>query len=86
MTTAEQSVTTVLDETIAALSTLDHERLLSLEERILLLAKSGAINNGTMPSLLQRHAILKRLLDETQANLAVLSRLRSGDGSDAWVR
>ena len=86
MTTAEQSVMTVLDETIAALSTLDHERLLSLEERILLLAKSGDLNSASMSSLLQRHAVLKRMLGETQANLAVLSRLRGRDGSDAWVR
>ena len=86
MTTAEQSVATVLDETIAALSTLDHERLFSLKERILLLANSGALNNASMPSLLQRHATLKRMLDETQDNLAVLSRLRGGDGSDAWAR
>jgi hypothetical protein len=86
MTIAEQSIATVLDETITALSTLDHERLLSLEERILLLAKSGAINNVSMPSLLQRQALLKRMLDETQGNLAVLTRLHRGDGIDAWVR
>jgi hypothetical protein len=86
MTIGEQSIATVLDETITALSTLDHERLLSLEERILLLAKSGAIDNGSMPSLLQRQALLKRMLDETQDNLAVLSRLHRDDGSDTWVR
>jgi len=86
MTIADQSVATVVDETIAALSSLDHERLLSLEERIILLAKSGAINKDAMPSLLQRHSQLKRMLDETQANLALLTRLRSGDGSNTWAR
>jgi hypothetical protein len=83
MTTAEQSVATVLDETIAALSALDHERLLSLEKRILRLAKSGAFINGSMPSLLHSHTLLKRMLDETSNNLAVLSRLH---GSSTWAR
>ena len=86
MTTSERSVARVLDETIAALSTLDHERLLSLEERIILLAESGAIDKVSNPFLLQRQALLKHMLDETQANLAVLSRLHRGDRSDAWVR
>jgi hypothetical protein len=86
MTSVEQSIATVLDETIAALSTLDYEKLLSLEERIFLLAKSGAINSRSMPSLLQKHTVLKRMLDDTQSNLAVLSRLHGGDGSDAWAR
>ena len=86
MTIADQSVANVLDETIAALSSLDHARLLSLEERIILLAKSGAINKDAMPSLLKRHSLLKRLLDETQANLAFLTRLHSGDGSNTWAR
>jgi len=86
MTTAEQSVATVLDGTIAALSTLDHERLLSLQERIVLIAKSGSINNGALPSLLQRLALLKRMLDETQANLALVTRLHGREGSSTWAR
>ena len=80
-----QSVAGILDETIESLSVLDHERLLSLEQRILSLAKSGGIDN--LPSsLLERHHVLHRMLLETQSNLAILTRLHNGDGRDVWER
>ena len=85
MTTTEQSVAALLDETIAALSEFDLERLLSLEEKMLLLANSG-ITGGSIPSLVERQQILGRLLEATQSNVAGLVRLHQRNGADAWVR
>jgi hypothetical protein len=85
MTTKEQSVAALLDETIAALSEFDLERLLSLEEKMLLLTNSG-ITGGSIPSLVETQQILGRLLEATQSNIAGLARIHQRDGADAWVR
>jgi flagellar biosynthesis/type III secretory pathway chaperone len=85
MTTKEQSVAALLDETIAALSEFDLERLLSLEEKTLLLTNSG-ITGGSIPSLVERQQILVRLLEATQSNIAGLARIHQRDGANAWVR
>jgi hypothetical protein len=81
----EQTVATILDETIEALSALDHERLASLEKKIQLLADAGAISSYA-PSVVDRQQILKQLLDETKANLTVLTRLHHGNGGTEWER
>lgn len=86
MTIADQSLANLLDETIGALSSFDYERLLSLEERIILLAKSEVINKDAMSALIQRHSLLKRMLNETQANFALFTRLRSRDENSKWAR
>lgn len=84
MISREQAVTTLLDETIEALSVLDLERLLSLEQRIMLVAKAGTIRRTS--SLLGRQTVLNRMLNETKNNLAILTRLHSGNGNDTWAR
>ena len=84
MTSKEQVVTGLLDETIEALSVLDHQRLLSLEHRIMLLAKTGMIHRTS--SLLDRQTLLKWMLHETEDNLAILTRLQSGNGNHPWAR
>jgi hypothetical protein len=85
MTTTEQSVAALLDETIVALSEFDLERLLSLEEKMLLFATSG-ITGDSIPSLAERQQILGHLLEATQSNLVGLTQLHQRDGADAWVR
>jgi hypothetical protein len=85
MTTTEQSVATLLDETIAALSELDSERLLSLEEKMLLLAKSG-VTSSSIASLLERQKVLGRVLEATRSNLEGFARLHERNGADRWVR
>jgi len=85
MMTSEHSVAALLDETITALSALDLERLLSLEESMLLLAKSG-ITGGCISMVLERHQLLKHVLMETESNLAGLARLHQRNGADAWAR
>jgi len=84
VTTRERAITAVIDETIEALSVFDYERLLSLEQRIMLLAKSGMIHRTS--SLLDRQTLLKRMLNETGDNLAILTRLHSGNGNHTWAR
>jgi hypothetical protein len=81
----EQSVATILDETIEALSQLDHDRLSSLEKKIQMLANTDAVSSST-PSVLERQQTLKYLLDETKANVAVLTRLHHGNGGSEWER
>ena len=85
MTTTEHTVAAALDETIAALSALDIERLLWLEERMLQLAKSG-LTGSSMPSLLERQKLLGSVLEATQSNLAGLAQLHERNGADAWAR
>jgi hypothetical protein len=85
MTTTEQSVATLLDETIAALSELDSERLLSLEEKMLVLAKSG-VTGSSIASLLERQKVLGRVLEATRSNLEGFARLHQRNEADRWVR
>jgi hypothetical protein len=85
MTTTEQSVATLLDETIAALSELDSERLLSLEEKMLVLAKS-AVTGSSIASLLERQKVLGRVLEATRSNLEGFARLHQRNEADRWVR
>jgi hypothetical protein len=84
MINREQLVITLLGETIEALSVLDHQRLLSLEKKTMLLAKAGMIHRTS--SLLDRQTLLKRMLNETEDNLVILTRLHSGNGNHTWAR
>ena len=85
MIPTEQSLATILDETIEALSVLDHNRLSSLERKIQLLADAGALSSCA-PSVVERQETLKHLLDETKANLKVLTRQHHGNGWSKWER
>ena len=85
MTTSEQSLAAVLDETIVALSKLDAEQLVSLEETMLLLANSCA-PNASSALLLERQQVLGRVLAATQSNLTSLTCLHQRNGMDQWVR
>jgi hypothetical protein len=76
---------TVIDETIEALSRLDHERLLSLEVRIQSLARGSALTM-IAPSLLAKREALQCLLTETRDTLTVLERLHGADKGDTWER
>lgn len=83
--TITQEVESTLRETIVALSVLDSERLQSLEERMILLRKSGSIAEP-MTSLFEAKNTLKRLLEQTENNLFILYRLHGGNGTDSWAR
>jgi len=85
MTTTEQSIAAVLDDTITALSVLDLERLLLIEEKLLLLPKTG-ITGASIPSLLERQQILGRVLEVTHRSLQGLDRLQQRKGADTWER
>ncbi len=85
MTTSEHSVAALLDETIAALSTLDLERLLSLEESMLPLAKSG-VTDDCISTLIEKQQLLKQMLVATESNLAGLARLHQRNGAETWAR
>lgn len=85
MTQTEQMVAGVFDATLEALSRFDLDRLLTLEERVLQLARSGE-RIAISPSLLESRNRLGRALDETESNLAVLQRLHSRKGGDPWER
>jgi hypothetical protein len=85
MTQTEQTVGGVFEATIEALSRFDLDRLLTLEEKMLRLARSGA-RVHLSPSLLERRNQLGRTLDETRNNLEVLQRLHSRKGEDPWER
>jgi len=82
--TTEQAISGVLEGTIEALTHFDLERLLSLEERMRILAASGASIVATL-ALLEKHNRLRRTLDETQSNLGVLTSRRSRKESGTWV-
>jgi hypothetical protein len=79
----EHVITTLLEQTIDALSVLDHVRLLPLEQQITVLAKAGMIQRTS--SLVDRQNLLKRMLNETKENLAILKRLQSGNGNHLWA-
>ncbi|QNI35303.1 hypothetical protein [Edaphobacter albus] len=83
MATAEEAIAGVLEETIEALTSLDLERLILLEERTLQLVASGAEIHPTF-SLLEKRAVLKYTLEETRTNLDALERLRSGKEQERW--
>jgi hypothetical protein len=83
MISREHVITTLLEQTIDALSVLDHERLLPLEQQITVLAKPGMIQRTS--SLADRQNLLKRMLNETEENLAILQRLQSGNGNHSWA-
>ena len=85
MMTSESSVAALLGETIAALSTLDLERLLSLEESMLSLAKSDVTDDG-ISTLIEKQQLLKQMLVATESNLAGLDRLHQRNGADTWAR
>lgn len=85
MTQTERTVAGVFEATIEALSRFDLERLLTLEEKVLLLARSGA-RIPVSPSLLESRDRFGRALDETRSNLEVLQRLHSRKGGDPWER
>lgn len=85
MTQTERTVAGVFETTIEALSRFDLERLLTLEEKVLLLARSEA-RIPVSPSLLESRNRLGRALDETRSNLEVLQRLHSRKGGDPWER
>jgi hypothetical protein len=84
VTTIEESVLAVLEETILALSELDLERLQTLEERALLLARS-TITTGSIPALLGSQHLLGHLLEATMNNLSNLTRLNKRNGENVWV-
>lgn len=83
MVSREYAITALLAEAIAALAVLDHERLLPLEQRMMLLAKAGMIQKTS--SLVDKQNLLKRMLNETEDNLAILKRLHSGNGNHIWA-
>jgi hypothetical protein len=83
--TTEQTVSGVLEGTIEALTHFDLERLLSLEERMLMLVQSGSHIVPT-PALIERQNRLRRTLDETQSNLRILTKLRSRKDCERWER
>lgn len=83
--TITREVEATLRETIRALSVLDSERLQSLEERMMMLMKSGS-NAEPMTSLFEAKSTLKRLLEQTENNLSILYRLHGGNGTDSWER
>ena len=85
MPQTEQTVAGVFEQTIEALSRFDLERLLTLEEKMLRLARSGACLHLS-PSLLERRNQLERALDETRSNLGVLERLQARKGGEPWER
>ena len=80
-----QELVVLIDETIEALSQLDHERLQALQNRVA--AGRGLHQLGTVsPALLDKQRLLKLLLEQTQKNLSLLTRLRASDGESAWAR
>lgn len=85
MTATEETIAGVLEGTMEALSHFDLERLLTLEERMMLLARSEKSMNIS-PSLLESRNRLGRALEETRCNLDVLQRLRSRKSEDLWER
>ena len=85
MISTKQTVDDLLEGTIEALLRFDLERLLSLEERMILLASSGASVIPT-PALLEKWNRLKRTLDGTQCNLEILTGLHSRKECGTWDR
>ena len=81
----EQSVTTVMYETIEALSRLDCQRLQSLEERIQSLGEGNTLA-VIAPALLEKRQTLQDLLSETQSALKVLDCLHKGSKGSVWER
>jgi hypothetical protein len=80
----EQTLAIILEETIEALSILDRDRLSLLEKEVHLLVNAGAPISWA--PVVERHQILRHLLDKTKANIAVLTRLNQGNGWSEWER
>ncbi|WP_263365862.1 hypothetical protein [Edaphobacter bradus] len=77
----------LLDETIEALVRLDSDALLALEQKVS--AHSSAplsLSAETTRSLLRKKRLLGQLLEDTSANLALLSRLHASKEETPWAR
>ena len=85
MHSVEQSLATIMDETIEALSRLDYQRLQSLEERIQLLGEWDTLV-VIASALLEKRQTLQDLLSETHSALKVLDCLHSGSKGCVWER
>ena len=84
---ADQSIATILDETIAALSNFDSARLESLEQRIETLSGSAVeLNAADVNAILQKKHLLEILLRNCDANLNTLKRLHARSARESWVR
>jgi hypothetical protein len=83
MHSVEQTVTSIMDETIEALSRLDYEHLQSLDERIQFLGDCDTLA-VISPALLEKRQTLQYLLSETHNALKVLDCLHSGSKGGSW--
>ena len=77
----------LLDETMAALSLLDMDRLEELETRALQLPVTGRVwRLDALDELRPKLALLGEVLRATEANLGVLRRLPGNERRPAWAR
>ena len=84
---ANQSIATILDETIAALSSFDSARLESLEQQIRALSGSTVeVDAAEGNAVLQKKHLLEILLRNCDANLNTLKRLHARSAREPWVR
>lgn len=83
----DREIGALLDETMAALSLLDMDRLEELETRAIQLPVTGSVwRLGALDELRPKLALLGEVLRATEANLGVLRRLPSDDRRPAWAR
>lgn len=81
----EREIGALLDETVAALSLLDMDRLEELETRASQLTLTGKVwHLDALSELRPKLALLGEVLRSTEANLGVLRRLPVSERRPTW--
>jgi hypothetical protein len=82
-----EAVGRVLDETIEAFVMMDLTRLERLDEQIVTLSQSNMLwAENSKQNILEKKRMLETVLQNSEANLAVLTRLHHKNTGFQWAR
>ena len=85
--TTDQTLTDILDGTIAALTDLDSVALSTLEQQIVALADSECkFEKNAIGLVLAKKRLLEIVLQTYQVNLDVLTRLHTRSTGNQWAQ